>query len=162
MTNIKEVLADRGKKYGHFPDHARITQDIKRAMANSPNWRTLDDTKKEALDMVAHKIGRILNGDPEYDDSWIDIVGYTTLATPPPAAPPPPYVCIHLGIVSNLCSKHHITSDDCKTGGGSCSRYEDSSVKCSHLSKGLCTHPEGHPQITSTCISEETGCDEYK
>ena len=29
--------------------------------------------------MVAHKIGRILNGDPTYEDSAVDIVGYATL-----------------------------------------------------------------------------------
>ena len=29
--------------------------------------------------MIAHKIGRILNGDPNYLDSWIDIVGYAQL-----------------------------------------------------------------------------------
>lgn len=29
--------------------------------------------------MVAHKIGRILNGDPNYHDSWHDIIGYTKL-----------------------------------------------------------------------------------
>ena len=26
-----------------------------------------------------HKIGRILNGDPDYQDSWTDIIGYTRL-----------------------------------------------------------------------------------
>jgi hypothetical protein len=29
--------------------------------------------------MIAHKIGRILNGDPNYADSWIDIAGYAQL-----------------------------------------------------------------------------------
>jgi len=33
----------------------------------------------EALDMIAHKIGRIVNGDPDYEDSWRDIAGYATL-----------------------------------------------------------------------------------
>ena len=48
-------------------------------MVDSPNWAALSDDKKEALEMVAHKIGRILNGDPEYHDSWHDIIGYTKL-----------------------------------------------------------------------------------
>ena len=77
--DIKEVLEERGKRYGDFPDHAKITQNIKRAMLNSPNWPTLSDDKKEALEMIAHKIGRILNGDPEYIDSWTDIIGYAKL-----------------------------------------------------------------------------------
>lgn len=77
--NVDNTLEDRGKRYGDFAEHARITQSIKRAMRNSPNWEDLSDDKKEALEMAAHKIGRILNGDPEYADSWHDIIGYTRL-----------------------------------------------------------------------------------
>lgn len=79
MTDINETLQERGNRYGDFKGHARITQNIKRTMQDSPNWRRLSDDKKEALEMVAHKIGRILNGDPEYGDSWHDIGGYTKL-----------------------------------------------------------------------------------
>jgi hypothetical protein len=35
--------------------------------------------QQEALDMICHKIGRIVNGDPNYADSWVDIAGYATL-----------------------------------------------------------------------------------
>ena len=77
--SIDATLAERGRRYGAFPEHARITQAIKRAMQDSPNWAGLSDDKKEALEMVAHKVGRILNGDPEYRDSWRDIVGYSKL-----------------------------------------------------------------------------------
>ena len=77
--DIKEVLAERGSRYGEFVDHAFITQSIKRAMKNSSNWNHLSDDMKEALEMIAHKIGRILNGDREYIDSWTDIVGYAKL-----------------------------------------------------------------------------------
>ena len=37
------------------------------------------DEMKEALEMLAHKTGRILNGDPYFHDSWHDIIGYTRL-----------------------------------------------------------------------------------
>lgn len=76
---IAQTLEERGARYGVFAEHARITQSIKRAMIDSPNWSKLTDDKKEALEMLAHKIGRILNGDPEYKDSWHDICGYTKL-----------------------------------------------------------------------------------
>lgn len=33
----------------------------------------------ECLEMIAHKVGRILNGDPHYHDSWLDVAGYATL-----------------------------------------------------------------------------------
>ena len=40
----------------------------------------LTPDKKEALEVIQHKIARILNGNPEFHDSWHDIVGYARLA----------------------------------------------------------------------------------
>lgn len=79
MTSIETTLEERGSRYGVFAEHARITQSMKRAMIDSPNWMRLHDDQRECLEMLAHKIGRILNGDPSYHDSWHDIVGYTKL-----------------------------------------------------------------------------------
>ena len=76
---IDEILAERGKRYGDFMTHAEITQELKEVMRNNPGWEYLKSDMQEALDMVAHKIGRIINGDPEYLDSWVDIVGYVQL-----------------------------------------------------------------------------------
>lgn len=76
---IDQTLAERGSRYGEFTDHAEITQAIKSAMVTGRNWNYLDDDMKECLEMVAHKIGRILNGDAGYIDSWTDIIGYTRL-----------------------------------------------------------------------------------
>lgn len=78
-SEIHSILAERGTRYGDFKDHARITQAIKASCADSPNWELLDDDQAEAIEMVAHKLGRILNGDRNYLDSWVDIVGYTQL-----------------------------------------------------------------------------------
>ena len=77
-SGIEATLQERGNRYGPFDGHARITQNIKSAM-NDGNWNDLSSSHKEALEMIAHKIGRILNGDPNYDDSWRDIAGYATL-----------------------------------------------------------------------------------
>ena len=77
--NVRDVLEERGNRYGEFSEHAKITQNIKRAMHDSRNWDCLTDSQTETLEMIAHKIGRILNGDPFYLDSWVDIVGYTQL-----------------------------------------------------------------------------------
>ncbi len=76
---IDDTLAERGSRYGSFDGHARITQGIKQAMIDSPKWQALDCDMREALEMIAHKVGRILNGDPFYHDSWHDIVGYAKL-----------------------------------------------------------------------------------
>lgn len=76
---IESTLEARGKQYGDFPTQSTVAQNIKRAMRHSPNWHDLTDDKKECLEMLAMKISRILNGNPEYHDSWHDIVGYATL-----------------------------------------------------------------------------------
>jgi hypothetical protein len=79
MTDISATLAERGDRYGSFEANARVTQALKRVLAESPNWTLLPDPMKEALEMTAHKISRILNGDPHYRDSWHDIIGYIKL-----------------------------------------------------------------------------------
>lgn len=80
-TNIEDTLEERGNRYGNFKDHAKITQDLKYIMKQSVNWVGLPNDMQEALEMIAHKIGRILNGDPEYKDSWVDIEGYAHLVS---------------------------------------------------------------------------------
>ena len=79
MSNIDNTLAERGERYGAFTGHAEVTQSIKCAIGSGENWDTLPDDMKEAMEMVAHKFGRILNGDPYYVDSWTDCIGYLRL-----------------------------------------------------------------------------------
>ena len=79
MADINTTLAERGKRYGDFAGHAGVTQRIKAAIISAPRYARLTPSQREALEMIAHKIGRILNGDPNYPDSWHDIAGYATL-----------------------------------------------------------------------------------
>lgn len=76
--SISDVLDERGKSYGPFIGHAQITQAIKNAIFSRDASRLADD-QREALEMIAHKIGRIINGNPDYVDSWVDIAGYAQL-----------------------------------------------------------------------------------
>jgi len=80
-TGIDAVLNERGKRYGTFTGHAEVTQGLKGLVATELDKRgkILADDQQEALDMICHKIGRIVNGDPDYDDSWVDIAGYAQL-----------------------------------------------------------------------------------
>lgn len=73
------LITERGNRYGKFKDGAEIMQSLKDTMRDVDGWNNLTASQKEALDMIQHKIGRILNGDPTYDDSWKDIAGYATL-----------------------------------------------------------------------------------
>ena len=78
-TDTDAILAERGKRYGKFVDHASISQNLKRVMAITTGWHNTSIDQRESLEMIAHKIARILNGDPDYIDSWADIAGYATL-----------------------------------------------------------------------------------
>lgn len=78
-ATVTDTLTERGSRYGKFSGHAKITQSLKTLMTSHAGWRKLSDSQAEALDMIAHKIGRILNGDPNYADSWHDIAGYAAL-----------------------------------------------------------------------------------
>lgn len=79
--DLTQTLTDRGNRYGPFIGHAEVTQRLKRVMAEelAKRNKSLADDQWEALEMIAHKIGRILNGDPDYADSWVDIAGYAKL-----------------------------------------------------------------------------------
>jgi hypothetical protein len=77
---IDKTLAERGSNYGDFTDHAVITQSLKDCVRLRDGWGRLTPDKREAIEMILHKIGRIINGNPEFHDSWHDIVGYAKLA----------------------------------------------------------------------------------
>lgn len=79
MSGVAETLAKRGAEYGAFLEQARIANDMKLVMGLGQNWQRLEPDQREALDMIAVKIARILNGNPDNHDSWIDIAGYATL-----------------------------------------------------------------------------------
>jgi hypothetical protein len=90
--DIDATLAERGARYGSFVEHAEICQRIKEAMWAAPGWDRLAADQKQALETIADKIARALNGDPAYHDNWHDMVGYAKLVAdrlqPVPAAPP--------------------------------------------------------------------------
>jgi hypothetical protein len=79
MADIDKTLAERGKRYGHFTEQFRVAQDIKGVMQESHNWSNLPPYMREALDMMAHKMSRILCGDSLHRDNWHDLVGYAKL-----------------------------------------------------------------------------------
>lgn len=81
MPTIADTLIERGSRYGPFVGHAEVTQRLKDVINSQLRQRdkSLAHDQQEALDMICHKIGRIINGDPNYDDSWVDIAGYAQL-----------------------------------------------------------------------------------
>ena len=80
-TDVDDTLAERGKRYGTFTGHAEVTYRLKNVLRDHASrlHKTFSFDQAEALDMICHKIGRIVNGDPNYADSWVDIAGYAKL-----------------------------------------------------------------------------------
>ena len=80
-TNIDETLDARAQDYGKFKDGAALMQAMKRTLADHAlrHNKTFADDQWEALEMIVHKIGRIVNGNPDKVDHWVDIAGYAKL-----------------------------------------------------------------------------------
>lgn len=78
---IVETLVERGERYGKFKDQAKISQRLKELVNNSlfNAGKDIDPDMQEALEMICHKMARIINGDHNYADSWHDIAGYASL-----------------------------------------------------------------------------------
>lgn len=80
-TKVDAILNERAENYGKFIDGAEVMQMLKRLVHGYIEQRgtQLAFDQREAIDMIVHKLGRIINGNPDHVDSWRDIAGYATL-----------------------------------------------------------------------------------
>ena len=79
-STIGGMLAERETRYGSYESHANRSQALKEALvAGSHNWVRMEPFQRESLEMIAHKLARIMNGAPNYVDNWTDIAGYAQL-----------------------------------------------------------------------------------
>ena len=74
------LLAEREHTHGNFDNTARIAQQLKAVMHDTPNWSNLTHVQNETLEAVQVKVARILAGDPNHKDHWSDIAGAAHLA----------------------------------------------------------------------------------
>jgi hypothetical protein len=79
--SVDDTLNERAQEYGRFKDGAELMQGIKRLLADhaARHNKTFADDQWEALEMIVHKMARIVNGNPDKVDSWLDVAGYATL-----------------------------------------------------------------------------------
>lgn len=77
---LDELLAARKSTHGHFSDHARIVQGLKAVIRRETRYAGLTATQRESIDMILHKIGRVIAGDASFPDHWDDIAGYAKIA----------------------------------------------------------------------------------
>ena len=78
---VNKVLEERDKRYGDtsFYHRASNSQALKQIARSAKYYECLSVLEKEALDMILHKIARIVGGEINRKDSWLDIAGYAEL-----------------------------------------------------------------------------------
>lgn len=76
--DVNDILKERQKTHGDFQKHSMVSQGLKNLIGLHSEGRLTYD-QQEALDMIAHKIARILAGNPDHIDHWADIAGYAQL-----------------------------------------------------------------------------------
>ena len=88
MTNLDEILKERGATHGPFALQAEFAQHLKRVFRQNEVNRT--PAQNFSLDMIANKLSRILVGHANVEDHWLDIAGYAKLIVDELQKPPEP------------------------------------------------------------------------
>lgn len=79
MSEIDNVLLQRKNTHGNFIDTCATTQQLMQVLYAGSTFHLCSAPQVESLHMIAHKLARIVNGDPNFEDHWIDIEGYSKL-----------------------------------------------------------------------------------
>lgn len=83
LQSTEETLKERGNRYGEFRNHAQLSQTLKATFDNHVREygrpEEFEPFMSEAIEMIFHKLARIANGDPTYDDNYRDIAGFAEL-----------------------------------------------------------------------------------
>ena len=73
---LDPILEAREKTHGDFASVAAVAQGLKLRIHDA---QPMQDTRREAMEMIMTKIARILCGDDGVKDHWEDIAGYARL-----------------------------------------------------------------------------------
>ena len=72
---------NRDHQHGGMEAVGEVSQNLKLQLRLGRNWTRLSLGHREALDMIAHKLARILSGaDPHDTQHWEDVAGYAQAA----------------------------------------------------------------------------------
>jgi len=72
---------NRDHQHGGMEAVGKLSQQMKGCMRYGGSWSRLTSGEREALDMICHKIARILSGaNPHDSEHWTDIAGYAHAA----------------------------------------------------------------------------------
>lgn len=79
--NVVSLLQERNKTHGSFELNAHYSQMFKQIMHGADCWPGMPNAQKEALDLIALKLSRILSGQTKFNDHWDDLAGYAKLGS---------------------------------------------------------------------------------
>ena len=69
----------RGETHGDYTAQSTFAQALKDLLRSAPGWSHLRPFQREALEHDATRKARILFGDQNHPDHWLDIEGYARL-----------------------------------------------------------------------------------
>lgn len=69
---IAQTLQERGARYGTFAQNGALYHALKTLLTTEK----ASPVQQMCLDMIAMKLSRMINGDINYRDNWMDIIGY--------------------------------------------------------------------------------------
>lgn len=79
---MDDLLDTRELTHGDFLRTAHTAQAIKTRLeiGEAWPWPDMSPVLKESLHLIATKLARIVEGSPQEEDHWRDIIGYSELA----------------------------------------------------------------------------------
>ena len=79
VTFSEALLIERKSTHGDWMIQSEIHDNIIKSLSISSNYDGISASKKMALHAIAMKMARIVCGDPNHKDHWLDIAGYAHL-----------------------------------------------------------------------------------
>lgn len=78
-NDVEKILEERESSHGDYGKQAKLTEEIKDALLRA-GYKKLPYAVRNALDLIATKMGRMVTGDFKHADHYDDIQGYARLA----------------------------------------------------------------------------------
>ena len=76
---LDALIAERQTTHGSFASTAWVAQTLRDVFRHELGWENMTPVAREFFDASAIKFARILSGDPDFEDHYLDIQGYAEL-----------------------------------------------------------------------------------
>lgn len=77
---VEKLLSTREATHGDYANTARVAQILKRILTGEMGDEKYTDRQRESLDLICTKLARIVSGNANEPDHWLDIAGYAKIA----------------------------------------------------------------------------------